>query len=56
MKYKDIIKNKPKDATHWSNGYYYSYNGFGLWFKFENGGYFGCLYEIIESNMLSLAK
>ncbi|MFX5636427.1 hypothetical protein ABTD81_09455 [Acinetobacter baumannii] len=39
--FKQILKHRPKGATHWQAGYYYNSDECGIWSIWENGKWHG---------------
>ncbi len=39
--FEQILKHRPKGATHWQAGYYYNSNECGIWSIWENGKWHG---------------
>lgn len=39
--FEQILKHRPKGATHWQAGYYYNSDECGIWSIWENGKWHG---------------
>ncbi|EMO6575493.1 TPA: hypothetical protein RP433_003718, partial [Acinetobacter baumannii] len=39
--FEQILKRRPKGATHWQAGYYYNSDECGIWSIWENGKWHG---------------
>lgn len=38
----EILKYRPKGATHWQAGVYYRVSKYGVWAKWDRGGWITC--------------